>query len=140
MKTTTRSTPEYRYRGANARLIASQEPEVMLEGPAGTGKSVAILWKIHRAPEVSRHAGPDRAADAGIAHPVNARDVRKQTCEGLVSEDCGIGVQRRVRQSYRYPNGSEIVVGGLDKPSKVMSTEYDLIYVNEATRDDRGGL
>lgn len=42
------------------------------------------------------------------------------------------GCQRRVRQSYRYPNGSEIVVGGLDKPSKVMSTEYDIIYVNEA--------
>jgi hypothetical protein len=48
MKTATRSTPEYRYRGANARIIASQEPEVMLEGPAGTGKSVAILHKIHK--------------------------------------------------------------------------------------------
>jgi hypothetical protein len=40
--------------------------------------------------------------------------------------------QRRVRQSYTYPNGSELVVGGLDKPSKVMSTEYDLAYVQEA--------
>jgi PBSX family phage terminase large subunit len=37
-----------------------------------------------------------------------------------------------MRQAYHYPNGSEIVVGGLDKPSKVMSTEYDGIYVQEA--------
>ena len=42
------------------------------------------------------------------------------------------GGQRRMRQSYRYPNGSVIVVGGLDKPGKVMSTEYDAIYVQEA--------
>jgi hypothetical protein len=33
---------------------------------------------------------------------------------------------------YRYSNGSQIVVGGMDKASKVMSTEYDLIYVQEA--------
>lgn len=37
-----------------------------------------------------------------------------------------------MRQAYRYPNGSQIVVGGLDKPGKVMSTEYDAIYVCEA--------
>lgn len=35
--------------------------------------------------------------------------------------------------AYLYPNGSEIVVGGLDKPEKVMSTEYDMVYVQEAT-------
>lgn len=34
---------------------------------------------------------------------------------------------------YRYPNKSVIVVGGLDKSSKVMSTEYDMVYVMEAT-------
>ncbi len=37
-----------------------------------------------------------------------------------------------MRQIYTYPNGSEIIIGGLDKPGKVMSTEYDLAYVQEA--------
>jgi PBSX family phage terminase large subunit len=37
-----------------------------------------------------------------------------------------------MRQAYHFPNGSEVVLGGLDKPSKVMSTEYDIIYVQEA--------
>lgn len=43
------------------------------------------------------------------------------------------------QQAYLYPNGSELVVGGLDKASKVMSMEYDMAYVQEAielTEDD----
>jgi phage terminase large subunit len=35
--------------------------------------------------------------------------------------------------SYQYKNGSVIVIGGLDKVSKIMSAEYDIIYVQEAT-------
>jgi phage terminase large subunit len=42
------------------------------------------------------------------------------------------GAKRNCRQVYRYPNGSQIVVGGMDKASKVMSTEYDMAYVQEA--------
>ena len=42
------------------------------------------------------------------------------------------GTIRRVRQSYRYPNGTEWIVGGLDKPSKILSTSYDLVFANEA--------
>ncbi|HVL24672.1 MAG TPA: phage terminase large subunit, partial [Thermomicrobiales bacterium] len=37
---------------------------------------------------------------------------------------------------FRYPNGSVIHVSGLDKAEKVKSSEYDLIYVNEATETD----
>lgn len=35
--------------------------------------------------------------------------------------------------AYRYPNGSTIVVGGMDRDSKIMSSEYDVIFPNEAT-------
>ena len=31
------------------------------------------------------------------------------------------GPRRNYRQVYHYPNGSEIVVGGLDKPGKIIS-------------------
>lgn len=33
---------------------------------------------------------------------------------------------------YRYENGSRVMVGGMNKPSRIMSTEYDMIYVQEA--------
>jgi phage terminase large subunit len=35
--------------------------------------------------------------------------------------------------SFRYSNGSVIVVGGLDRASRLLSTEYDLAFVDEAT-------
>jgi phage terminase large subunit len=34
---------------------------------------------------------------------------------------------------YRFKNGSTITIGGLDKPTRIMSAEYDIIYVQEAT-------
>lgn len=131
MATATHSSPELR---ANCgEVIRSRLPEIMLEGPAGTGKSVAILWKIHAA--ARKYAG---------MRALIVRQTRESlTQSALVTYENNVldrgwyqriaaGCQRRVRQSYVYPNGSEVVVGGLDKPSKVMSTEYDLIYVNEA--------
>jgi phage terminase large subunit len=52
----------------------------------------------------------------------------------ILGEDSPIckNVKREYRQVYRYPNGSEIVIGGMDRPTSVMSAEYDFIYVQEA--------
>jgi hypothetical protein len=33
---------------------------------------------------------------------------------------------------YKYQNGSVIVVGGMDKATRIMSSEYDVVYVQEA--------
>lgn len=49
------------------------------------------------------------------------------------------GPQRRNRQHYDYPNGSTLVIGGMDKADRIMSTEYDIIAIfeaTEATEDD----
>lgn len=42
------------------------------------------------------------------------------------------GGSQQEAAAYRYSNGSTVVVGGLDKPQKVMSSEYDVIFVQEA--------
>jgi len=133
MSTATQSSLDLVYRGANLELIRSREPEVILEGPAGTGKSVAALHKLHR---------------AAIKYPGMRALIVRQTRESLTQsalktfegrvldkqwyQRIAANSQRRTRQSYLYPKGSEIVVGGLDKSSKIMSTDYDMIYVNEA--------
>jgi phage terminase large subunit len=39
-------------------------------------------------------------------------------------------------QQYQYPNGSILAVGGLDKPEKILSSEWDIIYPQEATELD----
>jgi phage terminase large subunit len=39
---------------------------------------------------------------------------------------------------YRYANGSAVVIGGLDHDTKIMSSEYDMIYVQEAIELNEG--
>lgn len=33
---------------------------------------------------------------------------------------------------YRYQNKSSVAIGGMDKPTKIMSSEYDLVFAQEA--------
>lgn len=42
-------------------------------------------------------------------------------------------ITRGQRDHYEYENGSVIVVGGLDSPDRLFSTEWDVVYVAEAT-------
>jgi PBSX family phage terminase large subunit len=117
--------------GANREVFDARDGELLLSGPAGTGKSFTLLAKLFLAAE--KYPG---------MRGLIVRKTRESLTEaGLVTwEDKVIpkghpalrGASRRVRQSYQFPNGSQIVVGGLDKSQKIMSTEYDMIYVQEA--------
>lgn len=117
--------------GAARDLWTDRRSEILLSGPAGTGKSRACLEKIHAC--CLRWPG---------ARCLIVRKTRESLTEtGLVTFEEKVlpagspiaeGARRSHRQSYQYPNASVIVTGGLDKPSKVMSTEYDLIYIQEA--------
>lgn len=122
----------YQPRGQALELLYCKDPEVIMSGPAGTGKSRAWLEKLH----LIAQKYPD-------SRQLIVRKTRESLTESaLVTFEEKVlppnhpavasGGQRKNRQSYQYPNGSVIVVGGLDKPSKVMSTEYDTIYVQEA--------
>lgn len=131
MSTRTHAT-DYEPVGSAKEVWYSQQPEILLSGPAGTGKSRAILEKLFYMAEV-RYPG------------MRALIVRK-TRESLTQtalftweqfvlpqrHPVKQGPQRSHRQTYQFPNGSEIVVGGMDKPQKIMSSEYDFIYPQEA--------
>lgn len=124
--------------GAARQVWTDRSPQVVLSGPAGTGKSRACLEKVWAAAE--RWPG---------ARILLCRKTRRSlTDTGLVTfEDKVVpkghpvlqGPKRSHRQSYSHPNGSEIVVAGLDDLTKIMSGEYDLIFLQEAieaTEDD----
>lgn len=55
-----------------------------------------------------------------------------------VGEVKWFGGSTREAASYQYSNGSVIVVGGMDKPTKIMSSEYDLVFADEGTELDEG--
>lgn len=58
--------------------------------------------------------------------------------EHVVAEAVAAGVMRYYGGSqaepaqYIYVNGSRVMLGGMDNPTKIMSSDYDLIYVQEA--------
>jgi phage terminase large subunit len=130
-KTPSTDPAPYRFRGGARRLLHSQAREIVLSGPAGTGKTMACLSRLFYC----------------CAHRPNVRClIVRKTRESLnesalvtweqqvlpAGHESLSGQQRRTRQNYTFGNGSVVVVGGMDKASKIMSTEYDLIYVQEA--------
>jgi phage terminase large subunit len=46
------------------------------------------------------------------------------------------GGSARKPPAYQYRNGSEILVGGLDRPEKFLSSEFDKIFIDEANEVD----
>src|SRR5271165_3042864 len=117
-------------------------PEVLLSGPSGTGKSRSVLEKLHLAAE--RYPG---------MRGLIVRKTRESLTESaLVTFETHVvpeghpalaGPRRNQRHVYLYPNGSEIIVGGMrqagkDMTQKVMSTEYDVIHCQEAIELDEG--
>ena len=104
---------------------------VLLDGPVGTGKSRAALEKLF----LSARTFPG-------ARFLILRKTRKSctdTClvtfeEEVVPAGHAIlkGPARVNRHSYTFPNRSEIVVGGMDDPTKIMSSQWDFVYANES--------
>lgn len=123
----------YDPRGGAFELFRCRAPEVCLDGPAGTGKTRAALEKIHLAllkyPGarwlVARKTNTALSASAMVTF----RNLVLHPAEGVTY----FGGSKVRPAAFVYPNGSELVVNGLDKPEKVKSTEFDGAYINEAT-------
>jgi PBSX family phage terminase large subunit len=118
----------YRPYGGNSQLFTSKQPELILSGPAGTGKSRANLEYLNY-----------WAMNYPGSRQLMVRKTRRSLTEsGMVTLEQKVlhpaqGVHfHGGKQEYQYPNGSIIGVGGLDKPSKIMSTDWDIIYAQEA--------
>jgi PBSX family phage terminase large subunit len=118
----------YEPRGASRELMRDKTREILLAGPAGTGKSRACLEKLN----LVAMQQPIRGAIV--------RKVRKTLSQAalVTFEEKVLPKPSSVRfwtedQEYRYPSGAVVAVCGLDDPEKIKSTEFDMIYVQEAT-------
>jgi hypothetical protein len=127
--------PRYVPRGACKALFAARDPEVLLSGPAGTGKSRACLERLHAVAQA--HPGMrglivrKTQASLGNTALVTWREhvIPDELAAGRVTY---YGGSPEKPPQYRYSNGSRVELGGMDRASKVMSSEYDVIYVQEA--------
>lgn len=129
-------TRVYTPRGAALDVFNHREPEVVISGPAGTGKSRACLEKLHAVclatPGVRALIVRKTMASLGSTGLVTFRQhvIADSERAGHVSYYGGSGAEP---VQFKYGNGSRVVVGGMDKATKIMSSEYDLIFVQEAT-------
>jgi len=126
----------YAPRGGCKAVMEDKGPEVLISGPAGTGKSRACLEKIYticlKTPNVRALILRKTLASLGSTALVTWR--RYVIAEALVTGDVVYyGGSREEPAQYRFKNGSTVVIGGLDKPTRIMSAEYDIIYIQEAT-------
>jgi hypothetical protein len=126
----------YAPRGGCKAVMEHKDEEVLISGPAGTGKSRACLEKIFaiclRTPNVRALILRKTLASLGSTALVTWR--RYVITEALATGDVVYyGGSREEPAQYRFKNGSSVVIGGLDKPTRIMSAEYDIIYIQEAT-------
>jgi hypothetical protein len=118
--------------GAALQLWGSKSEEILIEGPAGTGKTRTILEKIHFC--MMKYPGSRALLVRKTRESLNESVLTTYEEKVLpVGSPLLLGPQRKFRTSYNYPNGSRIVIGGMDKPTKIMSTEFDIIGTFETT-------
>jgi phage terminase large subunit len=123
-----RNIIRYKLRGDARVLFSAPEHEVILAGPADTGKTVASILKAHAI--CSRVPNAQGAIIRKTQSSLSGSVVK--TFQRITA---GSGVRSyggETPSKFIYPNGSVVWLGGMDNPDKVLSSERDFIYVNQA--------
>lgn len=126
----------YKPRGNACTAFGRRDAEILLSGPAGTGKSRAALEKLNGA--AVKHKGMRGLIVRKTRESLTSTALRTFR-EHVITEQLAAGTtwwyggSTEEPPQYRYDNGSAIMVGGMDKSIKIMSSEYDMAYAQEAT-------
>lgn len=121
--------------GAAAEAWRYKGPEWILSGPYETGKTLAALNKLHlllcKYPGsrglMVRKTYQSLLSSAVVTYEKRVLPVPPEDPRSAVTK---YGGERP--EFYDYPNGSRLVLGGMDNPGKFLSAEFDFIYVNQA--------
>lgn len=127
---TPRAAPAFR--GNNRRFQEEHPREVILTGPTRTGKTMALLYKpwkmLNQYPGMRSLLIRKKRVDLSETALVTLEQDIIGIDHPLVTQ----GPSRDYRKNYTLDNGSTFVIGGLDKPGKVLSAAYDFIVVPQA--------
>lgn len=130
------TTYEVEIRGAGADLWEQwmDFDEILLDGPAGTSKSMSVAFFLDQV--ASTYPGcrilVARKTRVSLTQSwmVTFRKAMHMA-HGAGRDYLFAGKTDATRTEYLYNNGSKIVLGGLDVDTRQFSTEYDVVYVNE---------
>lgn len=120
---------KYHPRGAARDLFHHREDELLIVGPKGTGKSLAVLQKQHLA--MTKYPG------AQFFMSRKTRTSMTNSClemyQKMVLKPADKVHFHKQDQVFNYPNGSRYAVIGLDDVDRLNSSEWDGGYIQEAT-------
>jgi phage terminase large subunit len=119
--------------GVAAELWVCDDLELLCESGAGTGKTYSLMWHANW---VAREYPGCRIAFIRKTRKSLNESVLKDWEEKILYKGhpaiTGTS-QREHRDKYVYPNGTEIALMGLDNVDRIMSAQFDRIYLFEAT-------
>ncbi len=115
----------WRYRGQ----------EAMLSGPYESGKTLPALTKLHallvKYPKsrafITRQTYKSLLATALVTYENKVLPVHPDSVGSPI-----VKYGKSKPEFYQYPNGSHLLVVGMDNPDKILSGEFDFGYVNQA--------
>lgn len=128
---------EFEMRGAARELMTCRAPEVCIAGSAGTGKSVGALLKLH---VTSALVSNTTSLIVRQTHASLTASTLRTFENVIIADDMAAGKVKwfggsgRKPPAYMYPNGSVILVGGMDQPGKFLSMDLDRVLVDEANQ------
>lgn len=119
-----------RLQGAMITIWECLDQEVLAEGPAGTAKTRTILELLDYI-----------ARKYATARILIVRKTRTSMTHSVMATFERFVMRADVHfhttdQAYKYTNKSIMAVAGMDNPAKILSSEWDIIYWNEATEGD----
>lgn len=123
--------------GGVREFVNYRGPEAIIHGPAETGKTIGVLYKLHIAATTYENAS------IVIARKTlsSTYSTVLQTFQNKVLYDgCGaVPYGGNKPEWFDYPEkNARIWITGLDKSAKVLSAEHDIIYVNQAEELELG--
>lgn len=114
------------------RAIERGDSEILVRGPRGVGKTIDFCYRFHRF--ALQYPGMTQ---------IWCRSTRTRLTDSVLKtfENEVLGPRhplynsksREQRSHYRYPNGSEIILMGLDDPERAKSVSADIVWINEPT-------
>jgi len=119
----------YEPRGSALTLLTCHNQEAIISGPSETGKTTAALMRLHIL--AWKYPGLQGAIARKVRRSIYASTL--QTYRRILGPESPVAVYGGQEPSwFDYPNGSRLIVAGLDDPGKLLSSEFDIIYVSQA--------
>lgn len=109
--------------------------ECILSGAYETGKTLAALTKLHallvKYPKsrafITRQTYKSLLATALVTYENKVLPVHPDSPDSPI-----VKYGKSKPEFYQYPNGSHLLIVGMDNPDKILSGEFDFGYVNQA--------